>query len=562
MSDVLGRIDAIVQAAAPVEAPKIPSHLRDPRKRRRRARVTGGDDAGGGSERPIIKVVGGKLPQIVDEAEAALIAGGSDFYRFGDRLVRPVIEEVPAADMTRTKIHRLVPVTPSHLVDVLTAVARFQKFDRRSETWISINCPDQIADTYLAREGRWRQPPLIGIINAPMLRADSSMLDRPGYDARTALLFQPDGVTFEKVPDRPTWSDADRALRRLENLVSTFPFASGADGPDRSVAVSGILTALDRRAVATAPAHGISAPVAGSGKSMLVDVSSVIATGRRAPVIDQSKDDAETDKRLVSALLRGGAIISLDNLDRPLDSALLCQALTTVGTMQLRILGFSRDVDVPNTAMFFVTGNNLTLAGDLTRRALVCRLDPACERPELRKFATDPVAIAREQRGELVVAGLTVLRAYSVAEQRVAVAPLGSFEDWSRRVREALVWLGRPDPCETMALVRRADPVTALLAALFGAWRNSVGIGHAITCQGLAEMADRVTPDGRPSHPELRESLLAIAGERRGGSEINVRRLGKWLGQYEDRVLDGLKISRRDVKAASVQWLLSSVSRE
>ena len=512
----------------------------------------------GGSERPTIKLIGGELPQIVDEAEAALIAGAPDFYRFGDALVRPVVEEVPASDMTRTKIHRLVPITKPHLVDVLTAAARWEKFDRRSETWVSVNCPDQVAEVYLAREGRWRLPPLVGVINTPMLRADYSLLDRPGYDVRTALLYRPDGTTFEAVPDRPSWEDADRALRRIEDLVSTFPFVSGADGPDRSVAVSAILSALDRRAVPTTPAHGFSAPVAGSGKSMLVDVTSVIVTGQRAPVIDQSKDDAETDKRLVAALLRGGAIVSFDNVDRPLDSSLFCQALTTVGTMQLRVLGYSRDVVVPNSAMFFITGNHLTLAGDLTRRALICRLDPGCERPELRQFTSDPVAMAKEHRAELVIAGLTVLRAYFVAGQRVTITPLGSFEDWSRRVREALVWLRRPDPCETMAFIRRADPVTTLLAALFAAWRSSIGVGKAITVQGLVEMADRVTPDGGACYPDLRDALVAIAGEGRG-SEINARGLGKWLSKYEDRVTDGVKITRRAVTTATVQWVLSDM---
>ena len=85
--------------------------------------------------------------------------------------------------------------------------------------------------------------------------------------------------------------------------------------------------------------NAFTAPVAGSGKTMLVDICSMIATGRRAPVLDQSKDDIETDKRLVAALLRGGSIVSIDNVDRPLDSALLCQALTAGGVMQVRPLG-------------------------------------------------------------------------------------------------------------------------------------------------------------------------------------------------------------------------------
>jgi hypothetical protein len=74
--------------------------------------------------------------------------------------------------------------------------------------------------------------------------------------------------------------------------------------------------------------------------------------GLQGTRLDQSKDDVETDKRLVAALLRGGAIVAIDNVDRPLDSALLCQALTSSGVMQLRVRGSSREVDVPNTAMF------------------------------------------------------------------------------------------------------------------------------------------------------------------------------------------------------------------
>ena len=158
---------AIIVAARP-DAPAAPTAAQAtaaPRQRKRRDPAPAPADSG--SERPTIRIVGGKLPQIVDEAEVALMAGAPDFYRYGGQLVRPVLEEVPAADMTRTKIHRLVPITGPHLVDVLTAAAGWEKFDKRSETWVSINCPDQIAETYLAREGRWRLPPLVGIVNAP-----------------------------------------------------------------------------------------------------------------------------------------------------------------------------------------------------------------------------------------------------------------------------------------------------------------------------------------------------------------------------------------------------------
>jgi putative DNA primase/helicase len=538
-------IVALIDAAQPLDRPDFA----------RPARGGGNSDRDGDKEsaiqpRPLIQVAGGKLPAIVDDAEDALIASEPDLYRYGGQLVRPLLEEVPAADMTRTQVHRLLPVTRAYLVDILTAAAHWQRFDRRREDWVDVDCPDKVADVYLAREGRWRLPPLVGIINAPMLRHDGTLLDNPGYDERTGLLFRTDGVTFGRVPAKPTRTDAEKALHLLDDLISTFPFVG--DG-DRSVALSAILSTLDRRAMDAAPMHAFSAPVAGSGKTLLVDLCSMIATGRKAPVLDQSKDDVETDKRLVAALLRGGAIIAIDNVDRPLDSALLCQALTSSGVMQLRVLGSSRDVDVPNTAMFFTTGNNLVLAGDLTRRTLLCRLDPGCERPELREFNCDPLVMAKEDRSEYVVAALTILRAYLTADERITLNPLGSYETWSRRVREALVWLGCADPCETMASARRADPVTTQLSNVISSWRSNVGTDKPMTVQAIVEMANRVDLGGAYSHPDLREALLAVAVE---GREINVRRLGKWLSKNEDRIIDHHKIARGNEKHHVFQWII------
>jgi len=94
----------------------------------------------------------------------------------------------------------------------------------------------------------------------------------------------------------------------------------------------------------------------------------------------------------------------------------------------------------------FATGNNLVVIGDMTRRTLVCSLDAGVERPENRTFkAPDPIDVVRGDRAKYVVAALTVLRAYHVAGRpEQGTIPLGSFEVWSRRVRDALIWLGEP----------------------------------------------------------------------------------------------------------------------
>jgi putative DNA primase/helicase len=44
--------------------------------------------------------------------------------------------------------------------------------------------------------------------------------------------------------------------------------------------------------------------------------------------MSQGKDEAETEKRLHSAMLAGDTLISLDNCDEPLGGDVLCQILT------------------------------------------------------------------------------------------------------------------------------------------------------------------------------------------------------------------------------------------
>ena len=114
-------------------------------------------------------------------------------------------------------------------------------------------------------------------------------------------------------------------------------------------------------------------------------------------------------------------------------------------------------METPANAIVFATGNNLKFSGDVIRRSLMCSMDAGVEQPELRDFKTDVLEDAWARRGELVAAGLTVLRAWRVADERLTLPAFGGFEDWSYRVREALVWLGRTDPCETQIKVRESD---------------------------------------------------------------------------------------------------------
>ena len=180
--------------------------------------------------RPAIQVSGGSLPDNVDEAERILIEHDKEIFQRGDFVVRPAPQTVEIADERKTSAMRLVPVKAAHLTERLTRLIDFKRFDARKRKPVSINCPKDIAATYLERIGSWNLPVLTGIVDAPTLRPDGSIIDQPGYDPRTGILYMP-SEDFPTVPRLPTRNGARQSLDHLISLIADFPFV-GKDGEE------------------------------------------------------------------------------------------------------------------------------------------------------------------------------------------------------------------------------------------------------------------------------------------------------------------------------------------
>ncbi len=515
-----------------------------------------GDEGGGESNRLTIHVVPGELPATVDQAEQALIEADLGYFQMSNRIVRTGVTPAPQVGRRGGGRLRIVTVGEAELVEALTKAANWTKPVRVGET--KIDCPGVVAETLLSRTGRWGLPPLVGFIDVPTLRRDGSLLWRPGYDASTGLLLVPGGTAVPKLPALPTRDDALGALDLLQRLIAGFPFVTDSD---RSVTLSALLTSVCRPALNSAPLHGFSAPTAGSGKSTIVDLASVLRTGREAAPIAQGRTAEELEKRLGALLLEGEGIVAIDNCETPLGGEFLCQ-LMTQSSLKVRPLGQSVMIEVPTTAMVTATGNNLTFVGDMSRRALLCQLDPGVERPELREFPFDPVQVMQDGRGEYVAAALTILRAYHVAGRPGQVPALGSFADWSNWVRSALIWLGCADPCDTMEKVRKADPQMALIKQVMGQWAKVIG-QKKVTTGDLNTLADEMVDVSLGStakkhkYPELRDALLAVAGE---GARINGRRLGRWLSAHQGRVVNGYKFICPGIRGGQAVWVLETLT--
>ena len=510
------------------------------------------------AELPLIRMVGGKIAEIVQRAEDALLVEPYCLYQRGSLLMRPGrLRLGPQADPSHSALC-IVPIENYGLAELLSQVARWEQFDQRKEEWRRTDAPLKVATTLMQRSGLWRLPNLAGIISAPTLRPDGSLLQASGYDKTTGLILDTQGVSYPPITDRPSRDEARAALAVLSRLIQTFPFVTPAS---RSVALTAILTAILRRSLPTAPLHAFTAPVPGSGKSMLVDLASIIATGRTAGVIAQGKTEEELEKRLGAMLLAGDPVIAIDNCEAPLGGEFLC-ALLTQTTNRVRVLGRSEVPELPSNAFVTATGNNLVLLGDMTRRALLCQLDPQVERPELRQFDTNPVHEAKQHRPALVAAALTILRAYHVVGQPDAPTPLGSYEDWSNWVRGSLIWLGEADPVVTMDAARELDPRLDAISGIFLQWQTIIGSSQVSVRDLIDRATETMTPLGQPfpgytrqefRHPDFREALLVVAGD---GGAINSKRLGKWLAANQNRLIQGLSIRRGSLSGGVQRWRL------
>jgi hypothetical protein len=518
-------------------------------QRRRRASATGSSAPMGtmGTSWPQIQIRSGELPRVVSEAEAALLLLGREIYQRGGMVVRPVLNQSLRASADReTESWQLIPMTRPHLVEVLCCAAQFLRHDKRANRFVPVDAPDKVAEAYLNRQGGWKLPLLSGVANAPFLRLDGSICETPGYDPESHLLCKLEDQTFPPVPQYPTKADAEAALGQLHKLIETFPFVSDADC---SVALAGFLTVLDRRSLTTAPLIAFTSPTAGTGKSLLVDLMSILASGRLMPVLTQGGREEEFEKRLGASLLAGDAGISIDNCEAPLFSPLLCQALTQ-RELSIRLLGYSRNVRIETNATIFATGNNLEIAGDLTRRCLLGSLDAGVERPELRSFNVDAIELAHVRRGELVVAALTILRAWHVARmagEQVNIDSFGGFTDWSERVREPLIWLGEADPCDTVCRVRENDPHRDLLVAVVMQWKEHLGLDTKYTVQEIIGRAVNT--------PDFYNALLAVAIAKTGGL-ISNDRLGRWLKRVQGKIVSDLSLVQDGNISGYSRWKL------
>jgi putative DNA primase/helicase len=486
-------------------------------------------------DRTIIKVEEGKIDITWRATQEALIAHNCPVYVRGNKLVQPLWRweraagddrEVLTAYFERLNVDRLADITGHHAV-------QFIKFDSKLKREKDIDPPDKVMKRLLEIK-HWHFPTVIGIINAPTLRADGSLLTAEGYDKATQLWHKSSGeVVLPAIPERPTKAQAQAALAKLNGLLEEFPFEVNEGETkeccvSRSVVLAGMMTTALRGALlAAVPGFLINAPEARTGKTYLVNTIGVLATGHVPPSTAGASEDRpdEIEKRIETAALSGRPIMHLNNLPNGmfLDSARLSE-LITEGIVNIRKLGRHEEgqCDCRATTVF-LNGNNVQVAGDLVPRILLCRLDAEMETPETRTFKHDPIAMVRADRGGYLAAVFTIVRWWLKADEPrpTNMHRVAGFDRWSQLVQQPLIALGMPDPYGNITRMRTADTTLDELVNLLKALREVFGENEKFTVAMCRERAN--------SHLNLREII----------QHLNPNEVSRLLQRHEGRARDG-----------------------
>jgi len=239
----------------------------------------------------------------------------------------------------------------------------------------------------------------------------------------------------------------------------------------------------------------------------------------------------------------------------------------TAPTFKGRILGKSKEIEVPMNVVFFASGNNLTFKGDMTRRAVPIDLDPAMEKPEERTdFAHSPLLPwVQAHRPQFVVDALTILRAYFEAgKPSQGVTPYGSFEEWSALVREALIWVDEPDPNMGRETINTdSDPRLSALGQLLATWATCYGTGTVKALKQVqADIGLHCSPDtsAPPTKWDDLQEALGNLDSRYDGKRLDMKRVGYALRGLAGRIVDGKRLIQDGVDHNKVTlWRLQEV---
>ena len=513
--------------------------------------------------RVVIKC-GPSLQRMTDRAVMALHAH-PDVFQFGTLgLCRVIIAKEPPSTVSERERERrpregdaiIEPVTHPALSEMLDRVASFMRREKKkgddgAPRWRKTHAPPLVVSATLARktyQGDEAPRVLRGLIEAPAMRADGTVISAPGYDAATGLFLQWDRDPVD-VPEAPTHDEARAAYRRVRRLFASFHYQGDEFARETMLAavVAAMLTPMVRVAMgdASAPGFMISASDVSSGKSTVAKACGAVVLGRTPAASQYTADDDEMSKRAASVAATGRPLWFIDNVRANVEGSTLEMVLTCDGAYEARVLGTNVQRRMAWTATVYMTANGASYSRDMARRVRHIALRPhetAAERDAVRDLDTyDLVGYVLERRPAILRDLLTITRAHYIAGRpraprcpRASSFPFESFDAWERWCADPIWWASGYSPAWSHP-PDDASRDTNAARATASTWWDAIGEAPTTTAKLLRLCNDPPAPGAEPRRADAVVELAAALAELVGAANIktvSTRALGRALAQH------------------------------
>ena len=312
----------------------------------------------------------------------------------------------------------LTLTTVEHNNEIAMLVENHIRIEREDKdgTWREVSLPFAHRDP-LNHLDKSQMPVAVGIATVPMVRVDPrrgtcELIEAEGLHHKTGVFFDIPADIRAALP-RPEDCDERAVAKAVRFLCDDWLVDVQTNEAGKATAIAKALTILQRHRLKERPAFMVNAAQAGSGKTTLVNMVAMAATGGRAAASAWSKDAEERRKALFSFFLSGVSLLCFDNIPRGMD--LHCphveKALTS-GEISDRMLGTNVTRTASTAGVLAWTGNAISARADLATRVLAIDITAASSNPANRTVRHgEPVEWTRKNRARILAALFTILMA-------------------------------------------------------------------------------------------------------------------------------------------------------
>ena len=372
--------------------------------------------------------------------------------------------------------------------------------------------------------------PLTGIVGAPVLRRDGTLLQEQGYDPATGL-YLASKVLLDRVPAEPTKKQVIAAREFIfDKFLGDFIWAGKAD---KANYIAFQVTPILQRYLRTLIPFGlVTSTMPGSGKTILTCGLGMLY-GQR--VLTWTHSDEELRKSITSVLADPAGTIIFDNLAEGtvIDSPVLARLITD-RTWADRLLGKNATAAFANDRVWTATGNNLRLGGDMRTRSVLIGLDPDMPNPENRtgfkipnldQWILDPTN-QRQILWHLLILVVDWTRNEAPRQKGITMR---QFTPWAEALGGFLEYHGVTGFLSNTDTVRDIDEDEAMWTAFLAQWRTL--FGNEWRTSNQVRLSADISPDGTDrweglyptnqrgyplSHIALGKRLIGQIGHHRG----------------------------------------------